>query len=163
PRHIALYFQSATLNLARHWALQRAAAVAVNDIDELFLSRGERTIFDAAAESPWGYVTAPGHWRTRQGEGPPRHADHVLSDVPERHCKEKFCVLPRGPLRWFGWDVHGIGRYQFNRLARAKDQYFVHCREISTGWKYKRDGRKSETAPCPETAAQLAASLGGGA
>lgn len=163
PRHMALYFQTATLNLARHWALAGAGAVAVNDIDELFLSRGERSIFQAARESRWGYVTAPGHWRAREGGGPPRHGDHVLRDAPERRCKEKFCVVPGGRLRWFGWDVHGLGRYQFNRMARAQDQYFIHCREISTGWKYKRDGRKGATEPCPQTAAALAASLGAGA
>ncbi|MGR3794372.1 hypothetical protein [Vannielia sp. SX4] len=162
PRHLALYFQTATLNLARHWALKGAGAVAVNDIDELFLSRGQRTIFEAARESRLGYVTAQGHWRTREGAGPPRHVEHVLRDVPEALCKEKFCVVPGGPLRWFGWDVHGVGRYQFNRLARAQDLWFAHCREISTGWKYKREGAQGPVEPCDETRTALAASLGGG-
>ncbi|MCO6381696.1 hypothetical protein [Oceanicola sp. 502str15] len=164
PHHIALFFQSATLNLARHWALPRAAAVAVNDIDELFLSRGGRTIFEAAEQSRLGYVTAQGHWRSRaQQEGPPRHVQHVMRDVPEALCKEKFCIVPGGPLRWFGWDVHGVGRYQFNGIARARDQYFAHCREISTGWKYQRGSSDGAVERCPETAAGLEASLGGGA
>lgn len=163
PHHLALYFQSATLNLARHWALARAGAVAVNDIDELFLSRGDRSLFEAAAQSWLGYVTAPGLWRVQPGEGPPRHRAHTHTEVPEAGCKEKFCIVPGGRLGRMGrlgWDVHGVGRYQFNRIARAADQYFIHCRGVSTGWKYARDAVSGETRPCARTEAALARSLG---
>ncbi|WP_172293604.1 hypothetical protein [Pseudoruegeria sp. HB172150] len=139
PRNVARYFQSATLNLAKHWVLRRAAAVAVNDIDELFVSQDDRTIYDAAAESWFGYATAQGNWRAApHGEGPTSHGDHVLAWQPERTCKEKWAVIPGGRLGRISWDVHGIGRYQFNRLAMVRDVRFLHCEHISTDWKRPR-------------------------
>ncbi|WP_113290231.1 hypothetical protein [Rhodosalinus halophilus] len=163
PKNRELFFQSATLNLARLWLLRRAAAVAVNDVDELFVSRGARTIYEAAAQSWLGYVTAPGIWRHAATGQAPRHVDHQWAFVPEKPCTEKYCVRPGGPLGGLAWDVHGVGRYQFNRVAQARDQRFLHCRAISTGWKYDRSRRDRPVEHCPETRSILMQTLGEGA
>ncbi|SIN95081.1 hypothetical protein SAMN05444002_1698 [Vannielia litorea] len=162
PKNLARFYQTAMLNLSRYWTFRQAAAVAINDVDELFVSRGQRTLYEAAAQSWWGYATAGGRWRLRGPDAghQPRHAEHVRTHVPERFCKEKYCVVPSGRLGGQAWDVHGVARYQWNDWCRARDQYFLHCQEISTGWKYNRGATGQPSAHSAETAEVLATSLG---
>jgi hypothetical protein len=48
-------------------------------------------------------------------------------------------------------------------VARARDQRFLHCRAISTGWKYDRSRRDRPVEHCPETRSILMQTLGEGA
>lgn len=145
PRGLAKFLQSGLLNLARHGALSSARSVLQCDIDEIAVSdAGAPTMHEAAEAGRLGYATAPAFWRgaAPPAEGPAHHADHVLAWQPERTSKEKWAVVPGGPLRRLGWDVHGLGRYMLNDFVKAKGVRFYHCERLSTDWKRPRAGRR---------------------
>jgi len=136
--------QAALLNVARLRLLRRARAVLQCDIDELVWCKGGGSIFDMTRRHPLGYVHFPESWRYARTEAGklPLHSDHRW--VRERHerCPPKWCIWPRGPLRWASWDVHklhglGMREWQLSRRAGA-----WHLRQLSTHWKAFED-RKS--------------------
>lgn len=156
----AKFLQSGLLNLARLGWLSDARSVLVCDIDEIALSEpGAPTLFEAAERGLLGYATAPALWRGAAPSGRlPRHGDHLLAWTPERRSKEKWAVVPSGRLGGLGWDVHGLGRYQFNRLCRARGIRFLHCEALSTDWKRPRLHQRPQGAhPDPATEAALRA------
>lgn len=142
PRGIGKFLQSGLLNLARHGACADARTVLQCDVDEMAMTEeGRPTLFEAAEAGWLGYATAKAYWRTsppRVDGGMPRYGDHILGWSPERSTKEKWALVPKGPLRRFGWDVHGVGRYQFNDLVMQKGTRFLHCERLSNNWKRAR-------------------------
>ena len=141
PRGLGKFLQGGLLNLARHGALAGARSVLQCDIDEIALSDpGAPTLHEAAEAGRLGYATAPAVWRDAEmpEAGPAHHRDHVLAWQPERTSKEKWAVVPGGPLGWMGWDVHGIGGYFLNDFVTARGVRFFHCERLSTDWKRPR-------------------------
>lgn len=155
----AKYLQSGLLNLARLGALSAAEAVLQCDIDEIAISdAGAPSLYEAARKSWLGYATATAYWRgAKAGEGAQvRHGDHVMNWRPERSTKEKWCLRPSGPLGGLDWEVHGVGGYQFNWIAKRRDIRFLHCQAISTSWKYRRGATEDPKAfEDPRTAEML--------
>lgn len=144
PRGLAKFLQSGLLNLARQGALARARSVLQCDIDEIALSdAGAPGLHEAAETGRLGYATARALWRNAETPetGPARHGGHVFAWSPERESKEKWAVVPGGPLGWMGWDVHGIGGYLLNDLVKVKGVRFFHCERLSTDWKRPRSGK----------------------
>ncbi|MGB7318777.1 MAG: hypothetical protein WBC85_12500 [Planktotalea sp.] len=154
--HRSMFYQAGMLNIARHRFLHAARAVLPIDVDELVVGA---SMFDAAVHSRIGYVTIPGVWRYSNlpPEQRPRHSDHVWRRDPDAVSKEKYCLTPG---RWFTdtvWDIHGLRRYMFNKLAMRDDARFVHCEHVSNGWKRKRDAAAGETlVRDPQTEQELA-------
>lgn len=133
-----LYLQTCALNAVRLRYLQEARAVLFCDIDELVLSRGAKTVFDAAARAAFGYTRFSGTWRYAVEEGDTalvRHADHVFRKPGETSCPHKWCVRPGGPVGQAQWRPHTLEGFPFNWMFDSKDFTFHHCRQITTGWK----------------------------
>lgn len=133
-----LYLQTCALNAVRLRYLQEARAVLFCDIDELVLSRGAETVFDAAARSPFGYTRFSGTWRYAADVGGAalvRHADHIFRKPAETSCPHKWCVRPGGPVGHAQWRPHTLEGFPFNWMFDSKDFTFHHCRQITTGWK----------------------------
>lgn len=164
----AKYLQPAMLNLARLRYLSKARAVLNADIDELVWRRGG-SVFDAAVESPLGYVSFAGAWRLPRPEAddPPRHADHVLPRADGKTCPTKYCVVPAGPIGRRAWDVHRPDWALLPSRMVRRDIGYWHCQAITTNWKaHDRLRPRAAGAPDPETEAMLARYLpgpGGGA
>lgn len=133
-----LFLQTCALNAVRLRYLQEARAVLFCDIDELVLSRGEDTVFDAAALSRFGYTRFRGVWRHARvapGTAVVRHADHVFRRPGEAPCPHKWCVRPSGPVGQTQWRPHSLEGFHFNWLFDSSAFTFHHCRQITTGWK----------------------------
>ncbi|WP_208348898.1 hypothetical protein [Pseudaestuariivita rosea] len=126
------YLQTAMLNAVRFRFLSQARAVLQCDIDELVWSGGT-SIFDIATQSALGYVQFPGEWRyPRDGTG---HAAHRYWLEGRAGCPTKYCIVPRGPLRRFSWDIHRLEGLPFGQFLKSRQAGYWHCAGISTNWK----------------------------
>ncbi|MEL6678126.1 MAG: glycosyltransferase family 2 protein [Pseudomonadota bacterium] len=128
------------VELGRRRFLDHARAVINVDIDELIHSRSGRSIFDATAESPEGYLRFNGKWvyaKPPFPDGFPRHADHTHIQVKRNPTvPRKWAVVPQGPLRDTLWRTHRIKSLQDD----VTDEFgFWHFRQVSTNWDYNRD------------------------
>lgn len=154
--HRSMFYQAGMLALARHRFLHNARAVLPIDIDELVCGAN---VFDAAYAARLGYVTIPGVWRYSRlpDDQMPRHADHIWRKEPDAVSKEKYCLAPGRAFTDTVWDIHGIRRYAFNKLAMMKNARFLHCEHISNGWKRKRNAEQgTELMRDPQSEQDLA-------
>ncbi|QDC10204.1 hypothetical protein FHY55_13525 [Oceanicola sp. D3] len=171
PRGIALFLQLGIINTIRHRYFPHARGLIWCDVDEMLVAAdGAGTLVEQAERSRLGYATARCHWRyavDAAGEVP-MHGDHIWRRDPETYSKEKWCITRGSPLARFGWDVHGVAGYLFNRVAMSRSHRFMHCAQISTGWKGQRIADAESLVRDAGTEALwqragLATSLGGGA
>ena len=130
------------INVARLRFLSHARAVLNADIDELVWTQG-LTVFDKVVKGYLGFAAFPGEWRyPGQGLEPPAaHTDHDHICDGTRPCPPKYCIVPRGPLGWLSWDVHGLSRLPFKRRFLRSDVGFLHCARTTTDWKSARARR----------------------
>ena len=135
--------QVGVLQHARFRFLPQARSVLHNDIDELVIGTGNRSVFEAAEQSPTGMVKFEGRWISVVGDGlvdteTCRHADFTLDEGADvANCPPKWCMRPQAFGRKISWGVHNV----FG--ARCNDQItpeflFRHFRGITTSWKYER-------------------------
>jgi len=136
-KHVAKFFRTAMLNVARLRFLSTARAVLNVDIDELVWSEG-KSVFDMAAESTIGFAPFAGRWRNPGPDAgqPPRHADHVWRRDVQKDCPAKYAVAPQKLAGRLSWDVHRLERLPLKDLFLRRDAGYWHCSGISTGWKY---------------------------
>ncbi|MGY9045614.1 MAG: hypothetical protein ACKVKF_00720, partial [Rhodobacterales bacterium] len=132
-----LFLQTCALNAVRMRYLSSARAVLSCDIDELIISRGPDTVFQSAAESWFGYKRFEGVWRYARpsDEDVVRHSDHTLSNPAKKACPPKWCLRPDGPLKDLQWRSHELEGFHLNWVFRTKTFYYLHCFDITTGWK----------------------------
>ncbi|WP_095588454.1 hypothetical protein [Actibacterium ureilyticum] len=130
------YLQTSVLDIARLRFLRDSRATLVCDIDELFLTDGP-SLFDVAAGSRLGFASFNGYWHYPGADhtGPASHRDHVYTHTPRRGSNSKYCIVPGGPLRWLGWDVHKPDFMSLDKLVRHDRIRFMHCRAVTTNWK----------------------------
>ncbi|MEM8592222.1 MAG: hypothetical protein AAGF13_06810 [Pseudomonadota bacterium] len=134
----SLFLQRSMGELIRRRFLGRARAVLNVDIDELFYSRSGRSIFDVTATSEAGYVRADAEWIYPKTEpnGTMRHAFHShLSATRKPKANRKWCVAPQGPQKDAQWRTHFLSS---QKDPVDPDFLMLHCRNISTSWKYDR-------------------------
>ncbi len=131
-----LFLQTGMLNVLQFRFLQGARAVLNCDVDELVMTPG-RSVFDAARDSRFGFVSFPGRWvhPAPEVEGWSWHARHNHRDEPVKTCPPKWCVVPAGPLKGYQWRAHGLERLPLANLFYAENAWFYHCRNITNGWK----------------------------
>lgn len=136
-----LFLQTCALNAVRLRYLQEARAVLSCDIDELVLSQGPETIFDATAQSWIGFTRFQGVWRYAADcadcgeDAVVRHSDHSFRKPGDRPCPPKWCIRPSGPLGKVQWRAHELEGFLFNRALTSSAFLFHHCRQITSGWK----------------------------
>lgn len=96
--------------LTRRRLVRKARAVLSAEIDECVWSSSDRTIFDAAAEHPDGFVRINGKWVYGPANRPARrHYEHRLArldGVPK--VNRKWCVAPNGPAKDEPWRTHRV-------------------------------------------------------
>ena len=145
---------------ARWCFLQQARSAMNSDIDELVLSRGGRSVFEAVERSPFGFVRYKGRWIIGVdrhdkdiGERLPRHRDFSVLMPPDyrwswlrgrrdlNRCSAKWTIVPARCPRRVQWHVHGIASWLPSRLPCSRDFSFAHFREIGSNWKYQRTSR----------------------
>ncbi|WP_128514041.1 hypothetical protein [Tabrizicola thermarum] len=131
------YLQTALLNLMRDRFLLLADGVLNLDVDELLLRLGRKSVFDQVKR--WGFLTFPGEWRYPDASVvDPLHRDHIFRDSSDKPCATKYCFRPSSLLGRMCLSVHSLEHIN-RRLFSGRRQFtFLHCRNISTGWKYDR-------------------------
>ncbi|SNS87813.1 hypothetical protein [Antarctobacter heliothermus] len=127
-----LFLQTGVLNALQFRFLHGARAVLNCDVDELVMTPG-RTVFDAAVNSRFGFVSFPGRWvhPAPETDGWPAHAGHTHHDAPRKTCPPKWCIVPGGPLRGFQWRAHGLERLPLRRMFQSPNAWFYHCRNMA--------------------------------
>lgn len=131
------FLQTALLNLMRDRFLLLADGVLNLDVDELLLRLGRKSVFDRVKR--WGFLTFPGEWRYPDASVvEPLHRDHIFRDSSDKPCATKYCFRPSSRLGRMCLSVHSLEQVN-RRLFSGRRQFtFIHCRNISTGWKYDR-------------------------
>jgi len=153
------YCQHRALAHARFRYCALAAAFLNSDVDELVVPLEGRTVFEQLAASGEPCLTYRGRWVTafrsrlrrhawlpwyRSGEQL-RHTDCVFLEAGEPAYPNKWVADPRQCADNVVWLAHTIEGLP-GAAAQAKDEKrpttqaieFRHCRQISTGWKYRR-------------------------
>ncbi len=144
----ARFLQVAMLNIARLRLLSKAAGVLSIDIDELVTPSPDGSVFETARRSPIGYTLFIGGWRYPEPgaeQALVRHQDHIYRQKKEklwsweaRSGTTKYCICPKALAGIIHWDIHGSVRGSLKPLLVTKKVRFLHCRAISTSWKYDR-------------------------
>jgi hypothetical protein len=152
----ALFLQRSLSELYRQRFLGQARAVINTDIDELFLSRSGRSIFDAAVESEMGYVRADAQWVYAGPDTPVdqvRHKDHLFrSESGKPKANRKYAVVPQGPMNGQQWLTHFLGK---RSDPVDRDFKLYHFRQLSTSWKEDRRSSDIELVPLPDLKALM--------
>ena len=163
----SLFLQRSMGELIRQRLFGQCRAVLSVDIDELFFSWSGQSVFDATAASEIGYVRANAEWvyvepqvAARAGELL-RHVHHgawssELNPAGKRVPKanRKWCVDPNGPYGDRPWHTHFLDG---QKDPIDPDFLMLHCRQVSTSWKYERDGTGGvPLEPFPELKALMA-------
>jgi hypothetical protein len=131
------FLQTALLNLTRDRFFADAAGVLNLDVDELLLRRGDVSVFDRV--NRWGLVTFPGEWRySGRDVISVRHSDHRFRDPFDKPCATKYCYKPASKLGRMCLSVHGLEKLSRKFFSGKRQYAFLHCRNISTSWKYDR-------------------------
>ncbi|MBO9477022.1 hypothetical protein J7382_05705 [Shimia sp. R11_0] len=136
---LAKFLQVAMLNLG-FWRFGMRNSVFLNlDVDELLMSRKDNSIYDKIRQKPFGYMTFPGEWYYATDRGQrPMHSDHFLYCTDDKPCPTKYAIHTDSILSKLALKVHNLN-YIDRRFFKSKDDfYFLHCRQISTSWKYDR-------------------------
>ena len=130
------FLQTTLLNLVRDRFFLSADGVLNVDVDELVVRRGQRSAFEVAKR--WGYATFRGSWHyATPYDKPLCHADHVLHDPSEKLCPTKYVYVPDSILGRSCLSVHSVEKIARN-FFKTRDLHFLHCRGISTSWKFAR-------------------------
>jgi hypothetical protein len=156
------YSQHGVWEHARRMFLKNARSVLNSDIDELVVSNDLESVFDAAEQSPIGFIRYHGVWvpglSGLTAEASPereiRYRDfshHLIPSIGvgrllmprvKNRCPCKWAIVPRSCPDYVQWAPHSIKRWPAAFFASSKFSY-RHFREINTNWKYQRGARES--------------------
>lgn len=135
----AEFLQASLLNLARDRLLSTSRAMLNIDIDEMVVGRGDRSIFDATANSLFGFITFTGQWRYPCGaKDGVRHSDHLCRSSEPVVCPTKYCIRPDSFVGKRHLQVHSVANADRNLFRSRRNFSYLHLRHISTSWKYDR-------------------------
>jgi len=135
------FLQATMMNVVRFRFCANAAAMLIVDTDELVIGRKGESIFEATRKSLFGYIAFNGVWRyATQTDGLVRHKNHTLVNPQEGPCLVKYCVRPNSFVaRHAPLQVHNVRFKHRDKFVRNNRFTFLHCRNISTSWKYDRN------------------------
>jgi hypothetical protein len=137
------FLQVAIMNALWYRWMSGARAVLNVDIDEIVTSPDQKSIFDAAVAAPFGIVMCKGRWRyamTMGSSTEARHQDHFLMRPDDDICPPKYCIRPGSFAAKRTLKVHGVSNFKRMPFISREKFTFYHCRNISTSWKYERNG-----------------------
>ena len=147
------FLQEAMFNLGRLRLLNKCRSVLSVDIDELVICEGDKSIFKITEASKFGYSLFFGGWRyVSSADNCIRHKDHFWKRSAEsENLRTKYCIAPQGRLGSKSWSIHnirGIPRW-LQYLMHVRSAKYLHCKQISTSWKYNRLGEASDLVEDP--------------
>jgi hypothetical protein len=141
---LATFIQVAILNIVRARFFLSARTMLNVDVDELVVGPEGVSIADATAKSLWGFKTFHGRWRyARRTQGRVNHADHYNADPFDAACPTKYCLRPGSFVGRRELRVHSVAHLD-RKLFLDRRFSFLHCRQISTSWKYDRSAADSD-------------------
>lgn len=146
----SLFLQRSMVEMGRLRFFAKARAVLNVDIDELFHSFSGQSIFDATVASDAGYIRADAEWVYVPKFDPGRqvrHCDHsCVSATGKPKANRKWCVDPQGPQKGKQWKTHFIDS---RKDPVDPDFRMWHFRQISTSWKFDREGHSQKLVENP--------------
>jgi hypothetical protein len=133
------YSQYCIQEHARRRFLATARCVLSCDIDELIITQDSTSVFEKCENSESGYLNFTGFWVECCKPGAARetiaHSDHCFR-VKNSVCPSKWAVVPSRCPESAQWMIHEV----YNMPIRQTPEiHFMHCRGISTSWKYERE------------------------
>lgn len=133
-----LFLQSSAYNIAKFRFLKNARAVLCCDIDELVLPC-KTTVFDETIMSRHGFLRFLGQYRFHNFESE-ENVCHKSSFYKngEKNSPEKWCIDPKGKYADYSWSTHGLEKLLFERRFLTKQVSYIHCVNVTAGWKGKR-------------------------
>ncbi|MEZ5743943.1 MAG: glycosyltransferase family 92 protein [Sphingomonadaceae bacterium] len=137
------FCQVGMLQHARFRFLQKARSVMHNDIDELVIANGPRSVYEAAEADPAGMIKFEGRWISAWTEGDIdtahlRHSDFLFDEGLDKPMSTgKWCSVPRKFERRETWGVHNIFGKAGNNAVTA-EFVFRHFRGLTNNWHYDR-------------------------
>ncbi|GAB3392763.1 hypothetical protein GCM10027568_20670 [Humibacter soli] len=157
------YTQYGAIEHARRRLLRHSAGMLSVDIDELVYSKGVRTAYECAEESPQGFVLFAGTWAYADPDDADpkrlRHADCRWTRAGDPDAATKWCAVPSRLPRRAQLVVHGAHDVTMPTSPIA----YWHLRPISTHWKVDRSRSEhaaDEYARDPLLASQMDLYLG---
>lgn len=155
------FCQHGALQHARWRFLQKARSVAWGDVDELVVSRRQRSLFACVEKNPFGIISYRGRWvmgteRTKVAadmkQRSHRDYDAVLRQQWTLHrgiipadreaCPPKWAIVPARCPAYAQWGIHSIYGWLPSRIP-SLDFSYRHFQEITDGWKYARQDRQN--------------------
>lgn len=136
---LATSLQVALLNIGIDRFFGSNSVMLNVDIDELVVSKKNRSIFDETRRKIFGHITFEGHWTySKKPSEVALHSDHFWVKKEDNTCPTKYALASHSPFRKFQLQVHNIAHVDRNFFKSRRDFYFLHCKQISTSWKYDR-------------------------
>lgn len=136
---LATSLQVALLNIAIDRFFGKSSVMLNVDIDELVVSRKNQSIFDETRKKIFGHITFEGVWTySKHASEIAKHSDHFWFKKNDIACPTKYSLASHSPFRRLQLQVHNIARVDRNVFKSRSNFYFLHCRQISTSWKYDR-------------------------
>lgn len=133
------FLQATLLNVLWKRFMFAANAMLNVDIDELMIAPNGLAIFDAVKTARWGIIVAKGKWRYSQPmTSLCRHSDHYYKIETDTPCPTKYCVRPNSVAGRRILKVHNVKGLKRMPFVDRKTFQYLHCRNISTSWKYDR-------------------------
>ena len=139
-----LFLQTSAYNILKFRFLKNARAVLCCDIDELVLP-SKINIFDATIKSKYGFLRFLGKNRYHNF-GSTHKISHNSSfyKLGNKNSPKKWCIDPKGKLGNHSWTTHSIENLFFERRFFAKEFSFIHCVNVTTGWKGEKRQKPSD-------------------
>lgn len=133
-----LFLQSSAYNIAKFRFLTNARAVLCCDIDELVLPC-ESTVFDETIMSQHGFLRFLGQYRFHNFNSE-KNVCHKSSFYKsgQKISPEKWCIDPKSKYSDYSWSTHGLEKILFEKRFLTKRLSYIHCVNVTTGWKGRR-------------------------
>ena len=146
-----LFLQTSGYNILKFRFLKKAKAVLCCDIDELVLP-SSTNIFDATIKSKNGFLRFSGKNRYHNFESGKKVCHQgSFYKLDNKNSKKKWCIDPKGRLGGHIWSTHSLENLFFERRYLAREFSFIHCINVTTGWKGKRMKQSDRLVPDKST------------
>lgn len=136
------YCEYGIMEHARRRFLADAAGVLNADIDELVMTEGDETVFDALRDSAKGGLTYTGRWiETAGGTGDLKSFDSYSYYNPRKGpTSPKWAIDPGRVRHARQWRTHSIIGVELEKVSSTMHRHFMG---ISLNWKWQRSDPQS--------------------
>ena len=138
------YCEYGIMEHARRRFLADASGVLNADIDELVLTQGDKTVFDAVNESSSGVVTYAGRWIETSGAtgGDLSYDAYSYYDATRGATTAKWALDPSRARLARQWKTHSITGVHMELAEHTMHRHFMG---INLNWKWQRTSSKPLT------------------